>query len=88
MPTAKDIYADTVKQLPALERLRLVRLIIDDLTPDEPTVTATAGQQRFEELVQEALDSGPATPMTKQDWNDIRQEVRLRAERRNGNLHA
>jgi antitoxin ParD1/3/4 len=28
------------------------------------------------------LDSGPATPMTKQDWQDIRTEVRRRTAAR------
>jgi antitoxin ParD1/3/4 len=28
------------------------------------------------------LDSGPATPMTKQDWQDIREEIRRRSAAR------
>jgi antitoxin ParD1/3/4 len=28
------------------------------------------------------LDSGPATPMTQQDWQDIREEVRRRSANR------
>ena len=28
------------------------------------------------------LDSGPATPMTKQDWQDIHEEVRRRSANR------
>ena len=30
----------------------------------------------------EALDSGPATPMTSEDWEEIRHEVRERSARR------
>lgn len=36
MPTAQDVYADTVRSLPAVERLRLAALILDDLTRTEP----------------------------------------------------
>src|SRR5262245_44469419 len=32
----------------------------------------------------EGLESGPAAPMTAEDWADIRREVRERRERRNG----
>lgn len=32
----------------------------------------------------EGLNSGPATPMTAEDWADIRREIRERRERRNG----
>ena len=35
-------------------------------------------RERVEELLLEGLDSGPATPMTAQDWEDIRQEIRER----------
>ncbi|MGE0131803.1 MAG: type II toxin-antitoxin system ParD family antitoxin [Blastocatellales bacterium] len=30
-------------------------------------------EERLEGLLLEALDSGPATPMTKEDWEEIRQ---------------
>ena len=37
----------------------------------------------LETEILKGLDSGPSTPMTKQDWQDIRTEVRRRsAERR------
>jgi antitoxin ParD1/3/4 len=37
----------------------------------------------LETEILKGLDSGPATPMTKEDWQDIRMEVRRRsAERR------
>lgn len=30
-------------------------------------------EERLEELLLEALDSAPATPMTKEDWEEIKQ---------------
>ena len=35
-------------------------------------------QEKLDALLQEGLDSGPATPMTSQDWAEIRLEVRRR----------
>ncbi len=32
-------------------------------------------QQKLDALLQEGLDSGPSTPMTPQDWEEIRREV-------------
>ena len=42
------------------------------------------GQEKLEALLLEGLDSGPSTPMTPQDWQDIRQEVRKRVALRAG----
>ena len=33
-------------------------------------------QEKLDSLLQEGLSSGPSTPMTPQDWNEIRLEVR------------
>ena len=42
-----------------------------------------AAEERLEKLLLEGLDSGPATPMTKKNWEDLRRELeRRRAERR------
>jgi antitoxin ParD1/3/4 len=42
-----------------------------------------AARGRVDGLLVEGLDSGPATPMTRSDWDDIRREVHRRdAERR------
>lgn len=38
--------------------------------------------ERLETLLLEAIESGPATPMTKQDWEDMRNELTRRAEQR------
>ncbi|HZO91652.1 MAG TPA: type II toxin-antitoxin system ParD family antitoxin [Chthonomonadaceae bacterium] len=38
---------------------------------------------RLEALLLEGLQSGAATPMTEDDWEDIRREVRERAVQRN-----
>jgi hypothetical protein len=35
----------------------------------------------MERLLLEGLDSGPATPMTKEDWADLRAEVAKRVAR-------
>lgn len=37
---------------------------------------------RLEVLLLEGLHSGEATPMTEQDWDEVRREVRERAARR------
>lgn len=34
-----------------------------------------SAEERLEELLLEGLDSGPMTPMTSKDWEDIRREV-------------
>jgi antitoxin ParD1/3/4 len=39
---------------------------------------------KVEKLLLEGLNSGPATPMTAKDWQEIRREVRKRHARRNG----
>ena len=41
-------------------------------------------QAELEALLLQGLESGESTPMTDQDWEDIRQEVRARAAQRNG----
>ena len=38
--------------------------------------------ERLETLLIEGLDSGPATPMTSDDWNNLRNQTRERAARR------
>ena len=35
-------------------------------------------QEKLDALLQEGLDSGPSTPMTAQDWAEIRLEVQRR----------
>jgi antitoxin ParD1/3/4 len=41
-------------------------------------------QEQLETLLLEGLSSGEATPMTDQDWEDIRAEVKRRALARKG----
>jgi antitoxin ParD1/3/4 len=43
-----------------------------------------AGEDEVEAKLLEALESGPATPMTRADWDTIRDEVHMRYERRQG----
>jgi len=45
-------------------------------------------QERLEALILEGLDSGIATPITAQDWEDIRQAVRKRIAKRQGSIEA
>lgn len=41
-------------------------------------------QERLETLLLEGIDSGTATEITAQDWEDIRQAVRKRIAKRRG----
>jgi len=41
-------------------------------------------REKIDGLLLEGVRSGPATPMTHQDWDDIRSEVRERHAKRNG----
>jgi antitoxin ParD1/3/4 len=40
-------------------------------------------EARLELMLLQALKSGKPTPMTKEDWDDVRKEVRRRAVQRN-----
>jgi antitoxin ParD1/3/4 len=39
-------------------------------------------EARLESMLLQALESGEPTPMTKEDWEDVRKEVRRRATQR------
>jgi antitoxin ParD1/3/4 len=39
-------------------------------------------EARLESLLLQGLESGEPTPMTKEDWDDVRKEVRRRATQR------
>jgi antitoxin ParD1/3/4 len=41
-------------------------------------------QGRLEELLLEGVNSGTASPLTKQDWDELRAEVTERLEKRRG----
>lgn len=43
-----------------------------------------AERERIDALLLEGLDSGPATPMTSDDWEEIRREVHRRHAERQG----
>lgn len=36
-----------------------------------------SGRKKLEDLLLEGLDSGPSTPMTAQDWDEIEREGKL-----------
>ena len=40
-------------------------------------------EERLEKLLLEALDSGPASPMTKKDWDAIKQRGLERLQKKN-----
>ena len=40
-------------------------------------------EARLESMLLQALESGEPTPMTKEDWADVRKEVKRRAVQRN-----
>jgi antitoxin ParD1/3/4 len=46
-----------------------------------------ARRERVDALLLEGLDSGPATPFTKADWEAIRREVHQRHAARQGRTH-
>jgi antitoxin ParD1/3/4 len=41
-------------------------------------------RERLRGEIQKGLDSGPATPMTAQDWEELKRRARERADQRNG----
>jgi antitoxin ParD1/3/4 len=41
-------------------------------------------REEIDQKLLEAMDGGPSTPLTPQDWADIRREVRERAAQRAG----
>lgn len=41
-------------------------------------------QERLEELLLGGVKSGPASPLTKQDWAELRSDVAERLEKRRG----
>ena len=45
-------------------------------------------KEHLERLLLEGLNSGEATTMTEQDWEDIRREVRERSARRAAQRHS
>lgn len=85
--TIYEMYDRSIKPLPVADRLRLARLILDDAAADDP-MTAADALARYTELIEEGYDSGPATPLTTADFDQIKQKVRARAASRHGSPHA
>ena len=74
-----DIYDQNIKPLPAGERLQLARLILNDLSPEEPldaVVPERPGEIRdrdhLEELLLAGLNSGPGIEATPEYWRGKR----------------
>jgi hypothetical protein len=80
--TVYDIYDQTIKSLPAGERLQLARLILNDLSPDEPldlVMLEREGeildQDHLEELLRAGLNSGPGIEATPEYWREKRRAL-------------
>jgi len=84
--TIYEMYDRNIKPLPVADRLRLARLILDDALTDDPMTVADV-MARYTELIKEGYDSGPATPLTTADFDQIKQAVRTRAASRHGIPH-
>ena len=50
--------------------------------------TLNISLQELDALLQEGLDSGPSTPMTVQDWEEIRLAVRYQGAEQVGETQA
>ncbi len=74
--TVHEIYEESIRQLPIADRLLLVRLIMDDADPDEVATTTKAASIRFDALIKQAIDSGPAKPLAASNWDYIRGVVK------------
>ncbi len=78
--TAYEIYDRTIKALPVSERLRLAKLILNDLSPDDATLdqdlierpSAVRDQSDLEALLLAGLDSGPGIEVTPEYWENKR----------------
>ena len=77
--TVYEIYDNTVKRLSAEERLRLAKLILNDLSPDEKLMTdfperpsEIRNQKHLEKLLLAGLHSGPDIATTAQYWENKR----------------
>jgi hypothetical protein len=78
--TVFEIYDQTIKPLPAEERLHLARLILDDLSPDAAKFPVALperpgeirDQEHLEELLLAGLHSGPEIEATTEYWQQKR----------------
>jgi Arc/MetJ-type ribon-helix-helix transcriptional regulator len=63
----------------------MLREALDNGEPGKQTPEFWEEQRSaIDEKLIVAIESGPSTPMTALDWDNIRREVRERRERRNG----
>ncbi len=64
MPTAQEVYMQTVRELPLMERLRLTALILDDLTQHNLSVVDSSdawSDQDLHDLTTFSLQYAAAT---------------------------
>ncbi len=66
------------------KQLQLIVPTAEDRNDTQNLSVTFHNQAQLEALLLQGIESGDSTPMTDQDWEDIRQEVRARAAQRNG----
>ena len=79
--SASEYIADLVRRDIEQDRQDLE---LDEKRFAEESESRPRTKQDIERLMLEGLNSGPATVMTAEDWESIRQEVRERREKRKG----
>lgn len=90
-PNVQELYLQTVRQWPVVERLRLATLILDELTGAArfaPTPAALSAEQREraqEDLLRHAGAAGRGNPRSA-DNNRIDANLACEYERRSNNV--
>jgi antitoxin ParD1/3/4 len=74
----KDLKSFVQRQVERRGYSSVSEYVRDLIRGDQERQAMTALEAEF----LRGLDSGPSTPMTKQDWQDIREEVRRRTAKR------
>jgi len=85
--TIYELYDRDISSLSLDDQLNLAQLILRKAAPDTVS-TPVEAMERYTKLIDEAYASGPATPFTDQDFEDIKQVVRERSAQRNGKADA